>query len=82
MIGKTGIVKGDIVAQRVIVSGGFTGSIDSECIEIMPNGKIEGTITCNELYIEKKGIFIGESKVKKMQDVNKIDKQINIEDKE
>ena len=82
LIGKSGIVKGDIVAQRVIVSGGFSGSVDSECVEIMPNGKIEGTIICNELYIEKKGIFIGESKIKKTQDVNKIEQSNNLETKD
>lgn len=64
MIGKNGVVNGDIFAQRVIVSGIFKGTMDSDCIEILPNGKIEGTIICNELYIEKKGIFIGESKIK------------------
>ncbi|RDU58537.1 polymer-forming cytoskeletal protein [Helicobacter sp. MIT 99-5507] len=73
LVGKSGVVNGDIMAQRVIVSGNFSGSIDSECIEIMPNGRVEGIIVCNELYIEKKGIFIGESKIKsKMQD-SKID---------
>ena len=70
LVGKSGVVNGDIMAQRVIVSGNFSGSIDSECIEIMPNGRVEGIIACNELYIEKKGIFIGESKIKsKIQDV-------------
>ena len=70
LVGKSGVVNGDIIAQRVIVSGNFSGSIDSECIEIMPNGRVEGIIACNELYIEKKGIFIGESKIKsKIQDV-------------
>ena len=64
LVGKNGIVNGNVVAQRVIVSGSFFGTIDSECIEIMPNGKVEGVIICNELYIEKKGIFIGESKIK------------------
>ena len=63
-MGKAGVVDGDIIAQRVIISGNFKGSIDSDCIEIMPNGRVEGTITCSELYIEKKGIFIGESKIK------------------
>lgn len=69
LIGKSGIVSGEIYAQRVIVGGNFTGVVDSECIEILPNGKIDGTIICNELYIEKKGIFIGESKIKTKEKV-------------
>ena len=64
MVGKNGIVNGDIFAQRVIVGGTSKGTVDSECIEILPEGKIEGTIICNELYIEKKGVFVGESKIK------------------
>lgn len=64
MIGKSGSVKGEINAQRVIVSGNFVGVVDSDCIEILPNGKIDGTIISNELYIEKKGVFVGESKIK------------------
>ena len=64
MVGKNGVVIGDIFAQRVIIGGIAKGVVDSECIEILPNGKIEGTIICNELYIEKKGIFVGESKIK------------------
>ena len=75
LVGKSGVVNGNIMAQRVIVSGNFSGSIDSECIEIMPNGRVEGIIVCNELYIERKGIFIGESKIKsKIQDVKTNDK--------
>ena len=64
MVGKNGVVIGDIFAQRVIVGGISKGTVDSECIEILPEGKIEGTIICNELYIEKKGVFVGESKIK------------------
>ena len=75
LVGKSGVINGDIIAQRVIVSGNFSGSIDSECIEIMPNGRVEGIIVCNELYIERKGVFIGESKIKsKIQDVKTNDK--------
>lgn len=73
MIGKSGNVSGDIFAQRVIVSGNFKGIMDSECIEILPNGRIEGTIICNELYIEKKGIFIGESKIKSKSTPTKLE---------
>lgn len=64
LLGKSGVVSGEIKAERVIVGGSFKGSIDSECIEILPNGKVDGIIICNELYIEKKGVFVGESKIK------------------
>ncbi len=72
MIGKSGVVNGEICAKKVIVSGNLKGIVDSESIEILPNGKIDGTIICNELYIEKKGIFVGESKIKTKEDAESI----------
>lgn len=74
LIGKSGVVNGEIKAERVIVGGNFKGSVDSECIEILPNGKIDGIIICNELYIEKKGIFVGESKIKSTSESKELKK--------
>lgn len=77
LIGKNGNVIGNISAQRVIVSGKFNGSIDSEFIEILSNGRVDGTIVCDELCIEKKGVFVGDSKLKtKKADVSE-DKENN-----
>lgn len=70
LIGKGGSVDGEISAHRVIVGGNFKGTIDSECIEILPNGRVDGTIICNELYIEKKGVFVGESKIKNKENID------------
>lgn len=64
MIGKTGLVSGEIYAQKLIVSGKFNGVSECECIEIMPLGRIDGKIISAELVIERKGIFMGESKTK------------------
>jgi cytoskeletal protein CcmA (bactofilin family) len=63
-IGKTGVVNGEIVANKVIVSGSFSGLIDADVIEILPDGKIYGKVVSREFMIEKNGIFEGESKLK------------------
>ncbi|SFP20933.1 hypothetical protein SAMN05216234_11046 [Hydrogenimonas thermophila] len=44
-----------------MVSGFFEGSIESDVVEIVSGGKIVGKIVCEDLIIEQKGIFIGES---------------------
>ena len=40
---------------------------ESDTVEISSQGRFEGVITSTELVIEKKGVFIGESKIKGMQ---------------
>lgn len=62
MIGKTGNVKGNIFAQKLIVSGKFSGVVESSVVEILPMGRIEGKVTTPEFVIERKGVFVGESK--------------------
>ncbi|PAF48187.1 hypothetical protein BKH46_02460 [Helicobacter sp. 12S02634-8] len=64
MIGKSGLVSGNIYAQKLIVSGKLSGLIECEVVEILPLGHINGKIISSELVIERKGIFIGESKIK------------------
>lgn len=63
-IGKNGGVGGEIYAQKLVVSGKFTGLCDCDVIEIMPQGRIDGQIITKELVIERKGYFVGESKIK------------------
>ncbi|RDU60878.1 polymer-forming cytoskeletal protein [Helicobacter sp. MIT 14-3879] len=69
MVGKTGIVIGDIFAQKVIISGKVVGNIEAKSIEIMPNGRLEGAIVSDELVIERKGIFLGQSKNTQKNDI-------------
>ncbi len=73
VIGKSGFVKGDIYAQKLIVSGVFQGNTESSVVEIQPMGKIEGKVVTPEFVIERKGIFVGESKI--MQKNNQVEKK-------
>ncbi|WP_121022149.1 bactofilin family protein [Helicobacter vulpis] len=64
VIGKNGVVVGDIFAPRLIVSGKFNGNAQADVIEIMPLGFVDGKIVSSELIIERKGILVGESRPK------------------
>ena len=76
-IGKDGIVKGEIFSEKFLVSGVFNGTIDSEYIEILPQGKLQGNIITNELVIERGGLFQGESKAKTKTNTSNIDNSID-----
>ena len=62
MVGKTGVIIGDVSAQKVIISGSVKGNVDAKSIEILAGGRLEGAISSDELVIERKGVFLGESK--------------------
>lgn len=63
-IGSKGIIKGEIFAEKLIVSGEFDGNADCKEIDILAGGKIVGDITSKNLVIESNGFFEGSSKVK------------------
>jgi len=63
-IGKTGVVEGDISADKLIVSGKFMGGCECEAVEILPNGRVEGKVITKEFVIERAGIFVGQSILK------------------
>lgn len=71
MIGKNGQVDGEVYANKLVISGKLKGLTESDTVEISPQGRFEGVITSTELVIEKKGVFIGESKIKGMQSATK-----------
>lgn len=64
MVGKGGIVRGDVQVASLIVSGRFIGNVTTGLLEIKPQGRVEGTVVAGELVIERKGVFMGESKIK------------------
>jgi len=60
-IGKSGSVEGDIVAEKLMVSGKFVGGCECDTVEILPQGRIEGKVVTKEFVIERAGLFIGQS---------------------
>ncbi|MDR1460176.1 MAG: polymer-forming cytoskeletal protein [Campylobacteraceae bacterium] len=61
VIGKRGLIKGEVEAPKMIVNGRFEGSAVCDNIEILEGGELFGAIYSNELIIEQKAHFEGES---------------------
>jgi len=64
LISNSGVLKGDIKCDKLIVSGEVEGKIEANFVEITKNGFIKGEIITNELVIEEGGIFEGKSTIK------------------
>jgi len=64
-VGKSGLVKGEIVCSKFILNGKFEGKIECDILEITNGGMLNGEIVIRDLIIEKGGIFEGTSTLKK-----------------
>jgi cytoskeletal protein CcmA (bactofilin family) len=63
VVGKSGRVKGEIQAQKLLVSGEFRGNFTGAVIDIMPYGKVYGDVKVNNIIIEPNAVFEGETKI-------------------
>ena len=60
LIAQSASVNGNATAQRIRVEGEFTGDLRAtEDIEIGTSGTVNGTLKCDELVIERGGVFNG-----------------------
>ena len=64
-VGAGGSFKGELRADKLIVSGTFEGSAECESIELLKGGTILGKIISKDLMIESNSVFEGESQLKK-----------------
>ncbi|MEE2023193.1 polymer-forming cytoskeletal protein [Alkalimonas sp. MEB004] len=74
VISRSGRVKGEIIADKVIINGLFEGECYANHVEILPDGKAQGCIHSDELSIERGGQFIGESQPTAEDQVVKLQK--------
>lgn len=62
IVGETAEIKGPISGQIVTVAGVVRGSIDAgQKLELLPTGKVYGSISCRELIIRSGALFVGKS---------------------
>ncbi len=80
-VGKSGQVKGEIYAQKVLVSGRVNGKIDAKEIEIVTGGRVVGEIFVENLVIQSMGVFSGVSHQKETEEA-KVEEPSQIEFKE
>ncbi len=64
VIGKRGYLKGDLKADKLVVNGEFEGSADCNTVEVLSGGKFIGDVISQELTIEAKAKFQGQSKIR------------------
>ncbi|GGA79252.1 hypothetical protein GCM10011369_21490 [Neiella marina] len=63
-IGRKGLLKGDLTAKKLVVSGSFDGCCNVDSLEITKTGKVMGEIRATELIIAKGGRFTGHCREK------------------
>ena len=61
---KSGVIKGEIQAGSISISGRFEGSVDGDNVEVLEGGELFGKVTSKEFVIEPNGVFEGEAKRK------------------
>lgn len=61
VVGRKGVVKGNLKSEKLIINGQFYGNADCSSIEILESGKLIGDIVSEILVIEPKAIFEGHS---------------------
>lgn len=64
VIGKTGVVKGKLYADKIVVNGIFEGELDANNLEILMGGLVNGNILIKQIAIENGGRFNGNCKIK------------------
>ncbi|MBX2867136.1 MAG: polymer-forming cytoskeletal protein [Acidiferrobacterales bacterium] len=60
-IGKAGLLKSNLKAQKLIVTGRFIGTADCDQIELVSGGEAEGKLISSGLVIDSNSSFQGES---------------------
>lgn len=63
-VGEAGIIKGEIVAQKLVVTGRIDGNVECDHVEILEGGKISGDVLSQVLVIEPRGQFEGRNRIK------------------
>lgn len=69
IIGKNGVFKGELHAQKVVVNGDFEGELSAEVLEILSGGFVNGNISVGQFAIENGGRFNGNSKIKDSENI-------------
>lgn len=65
VIGKSGFVKGNVVAKHAIINGTLEGSIICDSLEVMQTGKVSEEVRAREIIIDGtlKGTATGTEKI-------------------
>ncbi|WP_044623108.1 bactofilin family protein [Photobacterium gaetbulicola] len=59
IVSRSGSIKGEIWADKIIVNGQIEGVCRANAIEILDKGVVSGSIYCDNLSIDRGGKFFG-----------------------
>ena len=62
VVGKNGILKGDVKAKKIVINGEIRGNVVADSIEILAGATLMGDMEVYELSCEPSGRFIGHCK--------------------
>ena len=66
VVGKEGLVEGDIVTQDAVVSGRVSGSLRAESrLEVQATSRLEGEISAGRMQVEEGSVINGTVKIGK-----------------
>lgn len=73
-IGKSGLLKGEMMATHITVSGRVDGKIRCELLELLDGCQVHGEVQCQNLVVEKGAKFVGSTRetFDNMVDVNAV----------
>ncbi len=60
ILSETAVIKGEIIAKRIIVGGSVEGSLKAQAVEITSKGKVKGEISTDRLMVAEGGEFNGQ----------------------
>ena len=67
-IGKAGLIEGEIVAKKLVITGRFKGHAHCDEIDILAGGHVIGQLSARALVIERGSVFEGDSRLKEPQE--------------
>ena len=59
IVSRSGSIKGEVWADKIIVNGEIEGVCRANAIEILDKGVVSGSIYCDNLSIDRGGKFFG-----------------------
>lgn len=62
-VGRAGVIRGQMRAHAVNISGLFEGDLICETLHIEKGGKVRGNVYCATLSIDPEGCFVGERRL-------------------
>ena len=71
-VGKSGLLKSNLKAEKLIVTGRFVGTADCDQIELVSGGEAEGKLISAGLVIDAGSSFQGESIRRKQGESRKV----------